>query len=306
MSLTSFVTEPANRLYLLSKLPKPRGPAKVPIQAPPLTQNYGTIGTAFDYLARFNIKRNFPQSHDGPWLAESSWNAIAIRGGFSGSVSEYLSRPPRNIEQRRAHSSEEQTRFLAGGAQALVIAKGRYTSYLKHEGDMREIASSCLDLAYMDVVYRAGIYPRQPLGTHDPLDIEDLVALHERLPQPFPGPHKQIDLNPTFGAWSSRVGGADADYIADDTLIDIKTTKHLKLEDEWWLQLVGYALLDELVATDKGRNARINNLAIYYSRYGGYWATPIDPFRKSGQWAEALAWLRKNLTTKTRASRKTS
>ena len=43
-------------------------------------------------------------------------------------------------------------------------------------------------------------------------------------------------LNPTFGDASNLVGGADADIILDDMLIDIKTTKAISFTQEHYNQ----------------------------------------------------------------------
>ena len=61
-------------------------------------------------------------------------------------------------------------------------------------------------------------------------------------------------LNPTFNEASRLVGGADADIIIDDILIDIKTVKYLKLSRPDFNQLIGYYILYKI--------------GIYFSRYG--------------------------------------
>jgi hypothetical protein len=54
----------------------------------------------------------------------------------------------------------------------------------------------------------------------------------------------QVRCGPTFTG-SSDVGGADADFIADGVLVDVKaTTNPTKLRREVIYQLAGYALLD--------------------------------------------------------------
>ena len=50
-------------------------------------------------------------------------------------------------------------------------------------------------------------------------------------------------LNPTF-AGSIDIGGADADFILDGCLWDIKTTKGQQGQSIWLYQVLGYALLD--------------------------------------------------------------
>ncbi|MCS7083670.1 MAG: hypothetical protein NZL90_01635 [Aquificaceae bacterium] len=79
-------------------------------------------------------------------------------------------------------------------------------------------------------------------------------------------------MNPTFGEGSSIVGGADADLVIDDMIVDIKVTKHLKFAQGYYNQLVGYFVLskiDSVYAKDDERIATdIKRVAIYYARHG--------------------------------------
>jgi hypothetical protein len=66
------------------------------------------------------------------------------------------------------------------------------------------------------------------------------------------------------------IGGADADLILDDTLIDVKTTKHFKLEWVAFYQLIGYVLLARVggVNGNHTRGRAVQRIGIYYARYG--------------------------------------
>jgi hypothetical protein len=78
---------------------------------------------------------------------------------------------------------------------------------------------------------------------------------------------KPLQLNPTFGRMSQAVGGADADLIAGEVLVEIKTTRHARIERDHMRQLVGYAAL----ARASGRKARaptVQAVAVYFSRHG--------------------------------------
>jgi hypothetical protein len=64
-------------------------------------------------------------------------------------------------------------------------------------------------------------------------------------------------------------GGADADLILDDQIIDFKVTKKLKLSRDHFNQLFGYYTLLALNGkTHFGRVRRINTLGVYFARYG--------------------------------------
>ncbi|WP_114045871.1 hypothetical protein [Acidipropionibacterium virtanenii] len=85
----------------------------------------------------------------------------------------------------------------------------------------------------------------------DPVQLSDLQALRIDAEEQISEWRKRIvsgapyEPNPIFSG-SGCVGGADADWIIDDTLIDCKTTKNLT--NSWirkaLFQLLGYSLLD--------------------------------------------------------------
>src|SRR5262249_21359892 len=66
-------------------------------------------------------------------------------------------------------------------------------------------------------------------------------------------------LNPTFEG-SPDVGGADADLILGDCLVEIKTTLNPCWNRDWLYQLLGYVLLDY------ADHYQIRSIAIYLAR----------------------------------------
>ena len=76
-------------------------------------------------------------------------------------------------------------------------------------------------------------------------------------------------LNPVFNDASLMVGGADADLIIDDMLIDFKTVKAAGMKRTDFDQLMGYYLLNEIGGiTGYDKKHAINKIAVYSSRYG--------------------------------------
>jgi hypothetical protein len=80
---------------------------------------------------------------------------------------------------------------------------------------------------------------------------------------------KSLALNPRFAA-SGALGGADADLIADGTLVDVKTSKDAKIDRALVWQLLGYVL------ADLDDEHKIERVAVYFSRQGELrsWAVP--------------------------------
>jgi hypothetical protein len=250
MSLTSFISQPEIRDGFRAALTKqpPFKPDK-PMLAPPLTTNYALVGTAFDYLLRFYLERLNPNTKTQGWVA--GLGVLFIE--------------------------DEQTRKLA--KETFRDAEKHHQAYLRDGILTDELISASLHLACLDGSARGGSerFDKDGLTNLDERDIADLRQLISVIPEQDFKVQKASHLNPTFGFASRLVGGGDADIIIDDKIIEIKTTKNLKLEPKHIHQLVGYYILLSLGGLDvKGGNnfhyldeiSEINNLSIYFSRHG--------------------------------------
>src|SRR6267378_1379471 len=74
VSLTSFLVIPDVRARFHKEFATVPFDRKIspPMQAPPITENHMLVGTAFDYLLRFNVKRLNPRASEKVWIAEQS------------------------------------------------------------------------------------------------------------------------------------------------------------------------------------------------------------------------------------------
>lgn len=268
------------------------------MRAAPLTTNWGNMGTAFDYLARFQIQRRFAKAQDKYWVAEAAIQRVCL--AKFRIVATYKDLLPGGAFHDVVTEAKDPRwgAFVLHGSMMLDAARKQHSQFLANGANLTDVAKSCLDLAYIDNVFRAGErgLPRQLPWSIHPDDVQDLVNLHAALPQDFPGPYQAVNLNPTFGQWSRNIGGADADIIADDVLIDIKTTKNLEITDKFWHQLLGYAILDELNSRDEGTPPTINKVAIYFSRHGGFWAKDLTPLRKQPMWQQLVTYFEERLS----------
>lgn len=152
------------------------------------------------------------------------------------------------------------------------------------EADGEELlARYCLVLALYERIARSGqapeTFPKSLLGAQltSPLastPVVDLLSIPEsswvqdmcNLSWAFYDSssehfHEQVTLNPAFDG-SALVGGADADIILGDCLVEFKATirSNLPALRDWLYQLIGYVLLD---FSDK---YRIRSVAIYLPR----------------------------------------
>jgi hypothetical protein len=76
MSLVTFLKIPDVRERFVQQFPKPSFKLKKEILAPPRTNRYMLVGTAFDYLLRFYIKHLNPDAVTHQWFAEDVFDRL--------------------------------------------------------------------------------------------------------------------------------------------------------------------------------------------------------------------------------------
>lgn len=149
---------------------------------------------------------------------------------------------------------------------------------------------SALQLAQLDPIFRAGVIDENLGNVHkeDVDDLRKLIYLVE--PQLFKASCLCL-LDPTFGEASQLVGGADADLVIDDAIIDIKTTKNLKLERDYFNQLIGYLVLHEITGVGGlVPKPKITRLGIYFSRYAFLYMLDLGPVIHQDKFPVFVDW----------------
>ena len=262
MSLTSFLKNKDVQEKFKVEFDIPIFELNGELKASPLTKNYSLMGTAFDYIMRFYLKRENPMSVTKDWVAE---NAI-----------EFI-----------------QDKKLKKKAQLIIKeAKVNYKKYLKNGNMTDEIIRTCICLAQLDPIYRAS-YIDEEMGEVSELDIQDMKNCFALIKLPQFRAKKICLLNPTFGKASGLVGGADTDLVIDDTLIDIKTTKFLILNRDHFNQIIGYYFLYLIGCLDGApKEHKINNIGIYFSRYGLLYIFPVEKVILKEKVRPFIKWLK--------------
>ncbi len=284
MSLTSILTDRNNqelRDKFKSEFLRPSFTLKTEIKAAPLSDNFSIVGTAFDYLMRFylqfNNKNTFIQSDT--WVADHSYNSLTNK--FLNSKS------PEIMVGFKFYKTNE---FLKIITDQYEQTKTNYNKYIKDGVLTDDLVSNTIFLAKLDVYIRARIID-QNFDFHNPEDIQDIKSLMSLVDKDkFTAKHNCY-LNPTFGAGSMLVGGADADLIIDNTLIDIKATKNLKLERAHINQILGYYILSLIGGINDNPNyTPIEKIGLYFARHGELWTLPIKQFGDKRKFEEFKNW----------------
>ena len=305
MSLTSFLKLPDVKEKFRQEFRVPELTAQKQLIAPPLSKRYPLVGTAFDYLLRFHLQRlNDGKAIRWPWKAEEAELLTPHVAGLYRVLRHGTARLPGRIEEVDVHQIDVDRcgpddlfcEILPNGDISPVDIRTRKTvieaedqparnigpifskACAEHEryivsGEITdELIQSVIHLAQLDCIYRQGKLCEENLygclGVALQEDVQDLRNLITVVMPDFFKAKEICLLNPAFGSASALVGGADADLLIDDTLVDIKTTKNLRLDPDHFYQLLGYFVLHSLAGIgDLVPKRDINKLAIYYSRH---------------------------------------
>lgn len=263
MSLTSFIKIPEVKAVFRKEFPLSKTQLQGDMKAIPVTKNYPLVGTAFDYLFRFYLERVNTNCVTKPWVAEHSLTLL------EQAIDEHGKKTPKDMID-----TSDKMKLL------LHDAKGIHKDYLNTGNLNDDLIRSSIILAQMDILYRSGrMYPN--FGQVDKGDIQDLRNLITLVkPETFKA-EKTCFLNPTFGYGSELVGGADADFIVDDMLVDIKTTKFLSFTQDHYNQLIGYYILSKLGKINESEDIPISRIGIYFSRHGVLHTISADEIEKN-------------------------
>ena len=266
MSLTSFLEKNADvRARFKQEFASPSRLQSRAIVASPNSKHFGTVGMAFDYLIRFLLQKLNPNAIDKRyWIAEAALERITDDAPL-------LKKGERIIENaRRAHSR-----------------------YLKTGQMTDDIIEAALLLATLDPIFRAGV-GHEKIGETQSEDVDDLRSLIAAVEPKLFTAREICLLNPTFGAASKLVNGADADIVIDDTIIDVKTTKYFELTRNYYDQILGYYVLHQIGGLG-GTKPRlpINKVGIYYARYAHLHVMPLSGIINPRTFPHFVKWFRK-------------
>ena len=297
MSLTSFLAiKEVKNLFRQTFEFKPTNVGAT-IKAPPLTNHHSRIGTAFDYLVRFWLERHYRVAESHMWVAERAAISLSVESG------EYIGAkiggswrliPAKEWGDRQRNDWPDGCTSItttgkpdptvaknAAIARSMIDAANNVAAAYVRSGVVGDdLFRSALMLAGLDTVSRTGRkeYFNTTINDDDVKDLRNLWdVLVEGDLRSMKGP---VWLNPTFGKASGMVGGADADFIAGNALVDIKTTKNGQFTRGHFNQLVGYCVLDYLGRRrgmhDMRDTASLSRASIYFSRHGVLRAVEVD------------------------------
>lgn len=214
----------------------------------------GQLGTAFDYLARFLIKHYQNKvkgvSYEETYVAEYGLR-ILLR---------HTRREHNNYQEVYNKALEIISEFINSEYNDLLFKRvvGISVYFAKLERMFRS--------GYNEEIEDSLRYKINPLVEKELYNQIEIfkIAFEEKFN--IKTKKNTIYYNPNFDYCSVAVGGADADIVINDTLIDFKSSKYIKSINEDFKQIIGYYLFSKIVEAPKG----INKICLYLSRYGEF------------------------------------
>src|SRR5262249_11869829 len=148
MSLTSFVERPEVIDKIRPLRPK-LGKIAAPLKVEPRSNRSGMVGTAFDYLLRFELHRRAPHAVVEPWVAEKApdtiWGERPRASGNGVILSSWLRGAPDALV---AQEQRKRAQAFLDKAKAAVTAHRRNKSPT-HE-QVADLAAHAIRLANLD------------------------------------------------------------------------------------------------------------------------------------------------------------
>tara|TARA_Y100000589_G_C27055683_1_gene589200 strand:- start:93 stop:917 length:825 start_codon:yes stop_codon:yes gene_type:complete len=241
------------KVFLKEYIINPRMKDSVDVIVPPCSKNHGRMGTAIDYAIRFGLIHRTSIAEHHTYLISQ----ISVHGFIRQTNPELYKTASIRLEEAI------DTLFK------YEINESKYG---------RKAAFSSMVLADYDVMFRTRNTTLPSPITDE--QTQEIIQLMHLVPWDFFEQFGNISLNPSFGNGTKRLGGADADIIADDLLIDIKTTVQPKLTLEMVRQLVGYALLCNHFGITTGKDEttphQIKRVGIYFARSSHMYITELS------------------------------
>lgn len=282
MSLRRYVRSPevsARLTYFQLDLPSV---IDAPLRIEPRTPHYMLVGTAFDYLLRFELQRRSPMVVCREWVAEDACRRLEGEESNGATVCVVV-----------LADEQEQARAARRARAIVASAKADLASHCRSRAPSRNalagLARHTIRLAKLEPFARGGGFD-PTFEEVDEADVEDLLALLEIVPYPSLVTPAPLLLNPAFGDSGSKVGGADADLVVGDLLVDVKVTKSSEIKRDFLNQLLGYFLLARREGNLGVASPPVNRAGLYFCRHGHLWQIDVRQWTDKRGFADLEEW----------------
>ena len=264
---------------------RPKVPRKIdlPLIAQPQSKRYMLVGTAFDYLLRFELQRRAHHAVASRWVAENAPNIIwrkldkgAVGIDLLQNVDPNYWLPPEEVAERARRIVEK----------AKVAVSQYIGNTVPSISDQMALAEHAIRLAKLDDVVRA-LRLDALFQEVDIEDVQDLIDLLAVVPFEKLVHNKTMLLNPEF---RTSQGAVDADLITGNMLVEFKTTKNCEIDPVHLDQLLGYFILTRYKNLTAQTFPLIDRLGIYFCRHGHVWTFDAEVWTKHPLFQDTEHW----------------
>ncbi len=286
----------------------------IPILVPSIGASWvgSAIGTAFDYMTRAILIHHvgYENAIRHTYVAEKGLEILkgellAENLGIAPFTQSLKMNSQNDIDSTRNLEGNERRKKEVKRASNLpklvdfldtqyANATKAMDQFIQKNIEIEALAPHALFLAKLDSVYRNPVYNdgRNVIDVYfekyenktffrrdDSLSDKDIIDNIIRLSYLFEEQIskmniKSVNCNPVFNPYSNMVGGADADFIIDKTLIDVKTVKTLGYRTTMMAQILGYASMAQAIGIP------VDQVGIYYARFGQWVLLPLKVLPK--------------------------
>lgn len=255
MSLSDFVDRGDIKPLIDDEFPNAGERVEEPVRVSWQTSNYYLVGRAFNYVLGAHLEREADVSRVRQWG------------------------PREGVEKIR----EDYPEHTDASVTALKSAIEQRETYLDGGQLSSEFITAMFDLARLEGVARDALDP-VGFGSAADDDVIDCIRLLKTASESGFDDVNTAIIRPSFGLASRLVGGAEADFIIDNTLISTKVTKQPTFKVGYWRRLVCYLTLVDLhsklvqlgtyespKATPNGGSppsTTVADFGVYFARHG--------------------------------------
>jgi guanylate kinase len=263
MGLTPFLKRKQTKKLFSDTFEKPKIKLEDEIRAPVLSSKYMLLGTAFDYLMKIHLKY-----HNSEAIFENCTAKKAVQKMDERSTDEEYEKVKNSSNTSVNRLCDEEYKQAKD---YFDFAIETYNLFLKSGKINEDLLRSSIYLAHLDQYYYSRTrYIKNSQLIIDPDDILELNNLIKAVDFSQFKAESQCILSPRFNDASKLVGGAEADILIDNKLIDIKTTQKLSITRDMFNQIIAYYILGRIggVSERKINGKNVEQVGFYFARHG--------------------------------------
>lgn len=288
IGVTKFISKSEIRNRIRRDFPNPGTDVEGEIRVAHNSYEHSLLGQAFDYLIRIWLETNCETVHDPhtdlhrfstDWTTSMDYTPSRYADSYEP-------------EKARDYTIDEEDEY----DKALERARKKHEHYNKTGMNINDAIDASLVYSGLDhnVGFDDGTLEANSFEEEVVTELQDLFHVLREQDALL---KQSVIISPVFGERSFILEG-NADFIIDDTLIDVKVTEDPSFKPGYWRQLLAYYILNdihrELQAAEVDSYGsgvsypELSKVGIYFARYGELQMIDIENYLKPQKEYERL------------------